>query len=198
MLTSIFKLMLNHDYDYLQGRPTEATLEIVARKYGEVDAKEFVPGAEILLETENTEVNDDSDDPDDEWVDVSQSEDDHDNDEEIEEQEDEEIEGQEDEEIEDQEDDEDEENTSDKEDMNEKDHSNCLQESLTIDKITPIKKVVTKQQQLAEKKKKAAEVSSMRILTDEDFKRIEIAQLNKQLTTAKNRKRPAEPDTTSR
>jgi len=47
----------------------------VARKYGEVDAKEFVPGAEILLETENNESADDSDESgDDEWVNVSHSE----------------------------------------------------------------------------------------------------------------------------
>lgn len=114
---------------------------------------------------------------------VTQSEDENDND-----AEDEEVE---------ESDDEDEEN-SDKEDMNETDHSNCTQKLLTIDKITPTKKVVTKQQQLAEKKDKAVEVSSMRILSDEDFKRIEIAQLNKQMTSAKNRKRPAEPNTTTR
>lgn len=38
----------------------------------------------------------------------------------------------------------------------------------------------------------------MRILTDEDFKRIEIAQLNKQMTSARNRKRPAEPNEMSK
>lgn len=162
-----------------------------------MDAKEFVPGAEILLERENTEAGDDSDNSDDEWVNVSQSEDENDNDEEVlEDAENEEIDGQQDDDVND--DDEVEENTSDKEDLNETDYSNCTQKSLTIDKITPIKKVVTKQQQLLEKKEKAVEVSSMRILTDEDFKRIEIAQLNKQLTTAKNRKRPAEPNTTSK
>lgn len=159
-----------------------------------MDAKEFVPGAEILLETENTEAGDDSDNSDEEWVNVSQSEDENDNDEDVlEDAEDEEIDGQQDDDN-----DEDEESTSDKEVLNETDHSNCTQKSLAIDKTTPTKKVVTKQQQLIEKKEKAVEVSSMRILTDEDFKRIEIAQLNKQMTTARNRKRPAEPNTTSK
>lgn len=174
-------------YYYLQGRPTEATLEIVARKYGEVDAKEFVPGAEILLETEKSESGDDSDQSDEEWVNVSHSEDEIDD-----------AEDAVDEEGESEEDEEDEENISDSEDINETDQSTNLQESLTTEIATPKKKVVSKKEQLAEKKEKAAQVSSMRILTDEDFKRIEIAQLSKQMTSAKNRKRPAESEGTSR
>lgn len=176
---------------FLQGRPTEATLEIVARKFGEIDAKEFVPGAEILLDAENTESGNDSD-SDEEWVNVSHSEDENDDDEIVED------EGDNDEEDEDDEGEEEEENTSDVEDMNETDQSTCTQKSSGTDKNTPKKKVVTKKEQLAEKKEKAAQVSSMRILTDEDFKRIEIAQLNKQMTSAKNRKRPAEPDEKSK
>lgn len=169
---------------FFQGRPTEATLEIVARKYGEVDAKEFVPGAEILLETEQTESGDDSDHSDEEWVNVSHSED------EIDDAVDEEDESEEDEENED--------NSSDNEGINETDQSTYSQESSTTKIETPKKKVVSKKEQLAEKKEKAAQVSSMRILTDEDFKRIEIAQLSKQMTSAKNRKRPAEPEGSSR
>jgi len=169
-----------------RGRPTEATLEITTRKYGEVDAKEFVPGAEILLETENTESDNDSDNSDEEWVNVSHSEDEIDNDEAV----DDGGSGDDEEELED-------ESDSDIEDINEIDQSTSTKELLIVNKTTPTKKVVTKKEQLAEKKEKAAQVSSMRILTDEDFKRIEIAQLNKQMTSAK-RKRTAEPDTTSR
>lgn len=162
-------------------------MEIVAKKYGEVDAKEFVPGAEILLERENTENNDNSDnESDEEWVDVSHSEDEIGDDEENKD-----GEGENDNEGEDDE-------GEDDEDINELDDSICTQGSLKTDKVIPKKKVVTKREQLAEKKEKAAQVSTMRILTDEDFKRIEIAQLNKQMTSAKNRKRPAEPDETSR
>jgi len=175
-----------------RGRPTEATLEIVARKYGEVDAKEFVPGAEVLLETENVESGDNSEDSDDEWVNVSHSEDEIGDDDEID---DEEGKQDDDDSIEDEEDNDDD---DDAQDVNETDQSTCTQGSLTTDQITPKKKVVTKKEQLVEKKEKAAQVSSMRILTDEDFKRIEIAQLNKQMTSAKNRKRPAEADETSR
>jgi hypothetical protein len=34
----------------LQGRPTEATMELKQRQYGELDTKEHIPGAEALLE----------------------------------------------------------------------------------------------------------------------------------------------------
>jgi protein SDA1 len=165
-------------------------LEIVARKYGEVDAKEFVPGAEVLLETENNESCDDSDESGDEWVNVSHSED------EI--SEDENIDG-EDEEVDDSDDEENDdiESNSDTEGINDTDQSISTQNS-TTNTITKKKKVISKKEQLAEKKEKAAQVSSMRILSDEDFKRIEIAQLSKQMTSAKNRKRPAEPEETSR
>lgn len=165
-------------------------MEIVARKYGEVDAKEFVPGAEILLETENNESCDDSDESGDEWVNVSHSEDEISDDENIDD-EDEDVDGSDDD------DNEDIESNSDTEGINDTDQSISTQNSTT--NINPKKKkVVSKKEQLAEKKEKAAQVSSMRILSDEDFKRIEIAQLSKQMTSAKNRKRPAEPEETSR
>lgn len=137
------------------------------------------------------ESGDDSDNSDEEWVNVSHSEDEIDNDEDIDgaENEDEDIDDAEDEE-------DDDESATDVEDTNETDQSTCTQESLISNKSIP-KKVVSKREQIAEKREKAAQVSSMRILTDEDFKRIEIAQLNKQMTSAK-RKRTAEPDITSR
>jgi len=173
-------------------------LEIVARKYGEVDAKEFVPGAEILLETENVESVDNSDASDDEWVNISHSEDDSNDD--IDDEDVEVDDSIQDEKVNDNsiQDEEGEEYDGNTEDVNKTDQSTCAQGLLKTDQTIPKIKVVTKREQLAEKKEKAAQVSSMRILTDEDFKRIEIAQLSKQMTTAKNRKRPAEPDNISR
>lgn len=129
---------------------------------------------------------DDSDNSDEEWVNVSHSEDEINNDEDIDDAEDEHCEDEEN----------DDESATDVEDTNETDQSTCTQESLISNKSIS-KKVVSKKEQIAEKREKAAQVSSMRILTDEDFKRIEIAQLNKQMTSAK-RKRTAEPDITSR
>lgn len=177
-----------------RGRPTEASLEIVARKYGEVDAKEFVSGAEILLENENNESCENSDESgDDEWVNVSHSENEISDDENIDiEDEDEDVNDSDDDDNDD-----DIENTSDAEGINDTDQSISTQNS-TTNITTKKKKVVSKKEQLAEKKEKAAQVSSMRILSDEDFKRIEIAQLSKQMTSAKNRKRPAEPEESSR
>ncbi|XP_050542458.1 protein SDA1 homolog [Daktulosphaira vitifoliae] len=155
-----------------RGRPTEATMEIVARKFGEIDAKEFVPGAEVLLETDKVESCNESDNSDDEWVNVSHSEDEN------------------------EQEDEDEQENESGEELHES-HQNLVLENSATDNTETVKKV-TKKEQIAEKREKAAKVSSMRILTDEDFKRIEIAQLSKQITTAKNRKRPAEPNESSK
>lgn len=164
-------------------------MEIVARKYGEVDAKEFVSGAEVLLETEDKESCDNSEESGDEWVNVSHSED--------EVSDDDNADGEDVNDSEDDDDDDDTEITSDTEGLDDTNQSISTQNS-TADIITKKKKVVSKKEQLAEKKENAAKVSSMRILSDEDFKRIEIAQLSKQMTSAKNRKRRAEPEETSR
>lgn len=65
-----------------------------------------------------------------------------------------------------------------------------LQES----KSSKTSSVVSKAEIVAQRCELAAEVSATRILTDEDFKKIEAAQMNKQITSAKNRKRQAEPE----
>lgn len=41
---------------YLQGRSTEAADELKVRKYGEVDAQSFIPGAEVLLKSATKKV----------------------------------------------------------------------------------------------------------------------------------------------
>lgn len=33
---------------YLQGKPTEASVEAKIHEYGELDAKDYIPGAEVL------------------------------------------------------------------------------------------------------------------------------------------------------
>lgn len=75
-----------------RGRPTEASVEIKSKKYGEVKASDLIAGAEVLIKetkkvkndesgsdddsSENEEDSDDSDGSDDgSWVDVSHSED---------------------------------------------------------------------------------------------------------------------------
>lgn len=39
----------------LQGRPNEAGIEMKALQYGESDTKEFIPGAEVILEPKKEE-----------------------------------------------------------------------------------------------------------------------------------------------
>ncbi|XP_005104545.1 protein SDA1 homolog [Aplysia californica] len=132
-----------------RGRPTEAQTELKVLQYGEHDATSFVPGAEVIPETEEKEqtknqdqdgwesCSDEDDDSDGEWVDVYHSSD--------------------------------EEQDKDKE-------------------ISP--------EALEEKRKLAEEISTTRIMTDEDFKAISHNQISKDITTAKSqtgsrkRKRP--------
>lgn len=71
-----------------RGRPTEASVEIKSKKYGEVKAAELIPGAEVLVKETKKAENGESDDDDSEdesnsddsgsedgsWVDVSHSE----------------------------------------------------------------------------------------------------------------------------
>ena len=50
-----------------------------------------------------------------------------------------------------------------------------------------------------DKYKQAAQISQMRILTDEDFRKIEAAQINKEVTSARRgKKRPAEEQNTNK
>lgn len=58
-----------------RGRPTEASMEIKGKQYGEIDAKDYIPGAEVLLQKDNSniEINSDSDSDDEKWIDVKHS-----------------------------------------------------------------------------------------------------------------------------
>jgi len=140
-----------------RGRPTEAMVEdnnSAMKQYGEADAKDFIPGAEVIeaemdqdkLEKENNgqkskkrkrvDSESDSDESNDGWEDVDHSGD---------------------------------ENPDEPQDAT----------------------------SLEERKAKAMEVTSSRILTDADFKRIEAAQLKKQVqgfSKSRNKKRRLEED----
>jgi len=137
-----------------RGRPTEAMVEDnnASKKYGEADAKDFIPGAEVVEadvamknpEKENNvrsskkrkREDSDSEESDDGWDDVV-----HSSDEELEE----------------------------------------AQDATSLE----------------ERKAKAIEVTSSRILTDDDFKRIEKAQLRKQVqgfSKSRNKRRRLDED----
>ncbi|XP_071321637.1 protein SDA1 homolog [Trachinotus anak] len=123
-----------------RGRPTEASAEAKVKDYGELDAKDYIPGAEVLeVEEENKEgeededgwesisTSDDDDDEDGEWVDVHHS--------------------------------------SDEEDTEE-----------VAEKLQSIP--------IEERKAKAAAVSGSRLLTQDDFKKIRLVQMAKEVNAA--------------
>lgn len=161
-----------------RGRPTEASVELKGKKYGEVDTKNYIPGSEVLLEKEeiqpankkNKRKNDDSDD---EWVDVASSDDEinisdsNDSDSESEENEDED-------------DNENEENET-------KEQDDSLKN--TDDSTRKIAKAMRKSdpKTTAEKVNTARKIAMETIFTDEDFKRIEVAQIKKNLTGTKRK-----------
>ena len=109
-----------------RGRPTEATIDLKRKEFGETDAAEFVAGAEVVEDEDEEEGEDESDAEDNS---------------EEEETDDEEGDG--------------EEETKAKEE----------------------EKMLT----LEEKKEKARATTLSRVLTDEDFKKIDAAQLKKQV-----------------
>lgn len=114
-----------------RGRPTEATMELTPKSYGQVEAKDYVPGAEVLLKDETEEIDIDSgsgsEDDDEEWIDIQHSSD---------------------------------ENADDEEGGG-------------------------KKMDVETKKELAKKVTLDRILTDDDFKRIEMANVRKQVEYAK-------------
>ncbi|XP_040162504.1 protein SDA1 homolog [Anopheles arabiensis] len=62
-----------------RGRPTEASVEIKAKRYGEINAAEYIPGTEALLREDAPELEGDAgpsgDESDSDWIDVDSSED---------------------------------------------------------------------------------------------------------------------------
>ncbi|CAG9859599.1 unnamed protein product [Phyllotreta striolata] len=144
-----------------RGRPTEATEELEQLDYGRVTAKDFVPGAEVLLENKSThvEINSDSESAsgDEEWIDLPQSDDEINDDE-----------GN------------DSESGSDSEEDDERKMSKEEKKA---------QRTKNKAELIRLKKEQAQKISLERLLTDEDFKQIEMANLRKQVTAKKGVKR---------
>ncbi|XP_028134143.1 protein SDA1 homolog [Diabrotica virgifera virgifera] len=155
-----------------RGRPTEATEEMDQLDYGKVKAHDFIPGAEVLLSTEKThiEVNSDSESAsdDEEWIDIQHSDDDNnlgsEGEDEDEEDDDDDDEGQED-------------------DVNEDDGQVKEKKKSKVEKQA--EKSKNKAEAIKLKKEQAQKVSLEKILTDEDFKKIDAANLRKQVVIAK-------------
>ncbi|XP_071847511.1 protein SDA1 homolog [Apostichopus japonicus] len=58
-----------------RGKPTESTVDIKVRKYGEVDAEDFVKGAEVLPEANDGDVTEKGGEKNDEWETASEESD---------------------------------------------------------------------------------------------------------------------------
>lgn len=156
-----------------RGRPTEASIEIKPKKYGEVIVADDIAGAEVLLkEAPELEVNDSSDDEDSEWVDVDHSD--------TEVYKTGEIDGDDD-------DDDEEEIEEDEEDDQESDENDQESEENDDKEKKKIKKKVTFN--TMDEKEAGKQLALTRIFTDEDFARIEGEKAKKTVTNAKTKKR---------
>ncbi|XP_010707960.1 protein SDA1 homolog [Meleagris gallopavo] len=122
-----------------RGKPTEASVEARIHEYGELDAKDYIPGAEVL-EVENQEEK--GENQEDGWESASMSEEDD---------------GEDGEWI----------------DVH---HSSDEEQQEVAEKI--------KSMPIEERKAKAAAVSTSRLLTQEDFHRIRLAQLSREINAA--------------
>nr|CAH7760396.1 unnamed protein product [Callosobruchus chinensis] len=174
-----------------RGKPTEAMDEIESLNYGKLEAKDYIPGAEVLLEEQKSQQDSGSESGSDsggEWIDVSGSDDDETLGDLEEEEGDSDSEG----------DGEDNEKSRDNEeedlekeqaevDVSKKsqEDENNDQNKCSSDKEAKIPKAKKKEVDLKQKKELAHKVTLERILTDEDFKRIDAANVRKQMQSTK-------------
>ncbi|XP_071452488.1 protein SDA1 homolog [Hetaerina americana] len=190
-----------------RGRPTEASLELKVKQYGEVDAKDYIPGAEVLLKEEGEgKEGDEGDGSDDsEWEDVTHS---SDGEEEVEGSDEEEEAGSEEKEEGSSEEEGGEEGDSEVEesegeDENGEDNGGCAEvevgeggyegrTEVVVKKSGKKKGKASTKEDVDEQKDKVVEASAIsvsRILSDADFKRIEVARLKKEMTVARKGKK---------
>lgn len=122
-----------------RGKPTESSTEARIHDYGELEAKDYIPGAEVLdVETDEPKEGGDNEDG---WESVSMSEGDDDDGEWVNVQ-----------------------------------HSSDEDQEAVAEKLQSIP--------LEERKAKAAAVSTSRLLTQDDFKKIRLAQMAKDMKAA--------------
>lgn len=119
-----------------RGKPTESSKEAKIQSYGELEAKDYIPGAEVLEVKENVDEEEDEDG----WESASMSEDDDDG------------------------------------EWVNVHHSSDEDQTEVAEKLQNIPE--------DERKAKAAAVSTSRLLTQDDFKKIRIAQMAKEVSSA--------------
>ncbi|XP_068948112.1 protein SDA1 homolog [Petaurus breviceps papuanus] len=121
-----------------RGKPTEASVEARIQEYGELDTKDYIPGAEVL-DVESKEA--DEEDDEDGWESASLSEDDEEDGEWVQVY-----------------------------------HSSDEEQQDIAEKLKSVP--------VEERKAKAAAVSTSRVLTQEDFQKIRLVQLRKEMDAA--------------
>ncbi|NXL75531.1 SDA1 protein, partial [Leptocoma aspasia] len=124
-----------------RGKPTEASVEARIHEYGELDAKDYIPGAEVL-EVEDQKEKGGTQEEADGWESASLSE----------------------------------EEDNDDGEWIDVHHSSDEEQQQIAEQV--------KSMPIDERKAKAAAVSTSRLLTQEDFKKIRLAQLSKELNSA--------------
>ncbi|KPJ02773.1 Protein SDA1-like [Papilio xuthus] len=175
-----------------RGRPTEALAELKSKQYGEMDIKSYIPGSEVLLEKKEVKPVENKKKPkkkggdsDDEWVDIASS--------------DSEIDISDSDEDGSDDGDETKSNSTDGEDgsvnddsvNNEQNSKGNINDSTEDRKILKAKRKDTKQD-ISEKIETARNIAMDTIFTDEDFKRIEAAQIKKCVSGVKRNKSAVE------
>nr|XP_033339021.1 protein SDA1 homolog isoform X1 [Megalopta genalis]XP_033339022.1 protein SDA1 homolog isoform X1 [Megalopta genalis] len=203
-----------------RGRPTEAIMALEVAKYGHVPANDFVPGAEVLLndnpdkDPSSFVIDSDTDDSNDDWIDVNHSEDNDDENDGVDDDEDEmEGENEDEDDVNERKDDGDNDDGDNRDDGDNDDNENNSKSYKTTNekkdvsnlrnirnrKMHSIKrterkklkqeKVNSKPEEkhmlTIEKKEKASLISTERLLTDEDFKTIDMALAKQEITYAK-------------
>ncbi|KAJ8953409.1 hypothetical protein NQ318_023526 [Aromia moschata] len=148
-----------------RGRPTEATSEIEPMDYGKVDAKDYIPGAEVLLKSDNEEIEIDSasGSDDEEWINVQHSDDCA---------------------------------TESSEEEEDENDAKSNTEGCDDKQERKILKAKRKSDNLKVKMEMAQKATLEKILTDEDFKRIDMANVKKQVQDSRKgvkRKLPEVP-----
>ncbi|GIY95964.1 protein SDA1 homolog [Caerostris extrusa] len=180
-----------------RGRPTEASKQLKNYEYGALKAQSYVPGTEILSVDPSDDKpveNDEANDSDGSWINVSHSEDEVD---EVEEDDDEE--NSEEEDNEDNKEGEDVKENSEKEKEKAHDSKDKTGEAVKTEK-SPTRKNSEKKKKVNEEKtetdkenkEKAETISYSRILTQEEFQKIKVAQLQSQVQYAKGKKRKSD------
>ncbi|XP_013199671.1 protein SDA1 homolog [Amyelois transitella] len=164
-----------------RGRPTEASIEVKSKKYGEIEVKDHIPGSEVLLEKETIEPKKKNEkkhkkgngSDSEEWIDVASS--------------DSELEISTDSDDTDAADETDDES----EEANDADNDNETEEKQNNDTLTSERKVLKAKRKAnpeqEDKTKHAREIAMDTIFTDEDFKRIEAAQAKKHVKGLKRK-----------